>query len=109
MRKLRSLSVFMSGLTIISLSAKAQQTTALNEWTWMGGSSTVGSNGGQPGVYGTLGTPAPGNIPGGREYAMGWTDSSGNFWVSVRSSHLDWMRVCNRCPLVFKRTPVEWV
>jgi len=29
--------------------------------------------------------------------------------VSVRSSHLDWMRVCNRCPLVFKRTPVEWV
>ncbi len=41
-----------------------------NEWTWMGGSSTVGSNGGQSGVYGTLGTPAAGNIPGGREQAI---------------------------------------
>jgi Chitobiase/beta-hexosaminidase C-terminal domain len=27
-----------------------------DEWTWMGGSNTVASNGGQPGVYGTLGT-----------------------------------------------------
>ena len=36
----------------------------------MGGSGTVpktdNDTGGQPGVYGTLGTPAAGNIPGGR-------------------------------------------
>jgi N-acetylneuraminic acid mutarotase len=48
-----------------------------NEWTWMGGSFT----GNQAGVYGTLGTPAAGNIPGGREGAASWTDSSGNFWL----------------------------
>ena len=52
-----------------------------DEWAWMGGSSTVGSNGGQPGVYGTLGTPAAGNISGGRYEASSWTDSSGNFWL----------------------------
>ena len=51
------------------------------DWAWMAGSSTVGSNGGQPGVYGTLGVAAAGNIPGGREAASGWTDSSGNLWL----------------------------
>ena len=81
MRKLRSLSVFMFGLTIISLSAMAQQTTALNEWTWMGGSSTLGSNTGAPGVYGTLGIPASGNVPGSRSGASSWTDKSGNLWL----------------------------
>ena len=51
------------------------------EWTWMGGSSTVGNNGGQSGVYGTLGTPASTNIPGGRDAAVSWTDASGNVWA----------------------------
>jgi kumamolisin len=51
------------------------------EWAWMGGSSTVGSNGGQSGVYGTPGTAAAGNIPGGRSGAVSWTDSSGNLWL----------------------------
>ena len=51
------------------------------EWTWMGGSNTVGSNGGQSGVYGTLGTPASTNIPGGRDAAVSWTDASGNIWL----------------------------
>ncbi len=52
-----------------------------NEWTWMGGSSTIASSPGNPGVYGTLGTPAAGNIPGGREYAATWTDKNGNLWL----------------------------
>lgn len=47
------------------------------EWTWMGGSSLTE----QPGVYGTLGLPAAGNVPGGREWAVSWTDASGNFWL----------------------------
>ncbi|HTS70142.1 MAG TPA: choice-of-anchor tandem repeat GloVer-containing protein [Terriglobia bacterium] len=52
------------------------------EWAWMGGSSTIPYiEGGQPGVYGTLGTPAPGNIPGGRDAAVSWTDNSGNLWL----------------------------
>ncbi|HEY6445073.1 MAG TPA: hypothetical protein VIY53_01335 [Acidobacteriaceae bacterium] len=53
----------------------------VGDWTWMGGSSTVGANGGQPGIYGTLGTAAPGNVPGGREQSLTWTDSAGNFWL----------------------------
>jgi N-acetylneuraminic acid mutarotase len=50
------------------------------EWAWMGGSSTVGG-GGQPGVYGVLGSPAAGNMPGGRSDAAGWVDKSNNFWL----------------------------
>lgn len=53
-----------------------------NEWTWMGGSSnTYTPQTAPPGVYGTLGVPAPGNLPGAREAAMGWTDEKGNFWT----------------------------
>lgn len=52
-----------------------------SEWTWMGGSSTSYQSGGPNGVYGMLGTPAPGNVPGGREYGSNWTDSGGNFWL----------------------------
>jgi N-acetylneuraminic acid mutarotase len=48
-----------------------------NQWAWMGGCST----GSQPGVYGTLGSPAAGNVPGGREGAASWIDSSGNLWL----------------------------
>lgn len=47
------------------------------EWTWMGGSNV----GEQSGVYGTLGTPAPGNFPGARALAVSWTDAAGNFWL----------------------------
>jgi N-acetylneuraminic acid mutarotase len=55
-----------------------------SEWTWMNGSSTVfcaSTYCGQPGVYGTLQTPALGNIPSGRGYAMVSTDPQGNFWL----------------------------
>jgi N-acetylneuraminic acid mutarotase len=60
-----------------------------SEWTWMGGDVATNCSSGhggqcgqtQPGVYGTLGTPAPGNIPGGRQDATSWVDSSGNFWL----------------------------
>jgi len=47
----------------------------------MGGSSTEGPNGGQSGVYGTLGVASTGNVPGAREKAVSWTDNSGNFWL----------------------------
>jgi hypothetical protein len=47
------------------------------EWTWENGSSLVD----KPGVYGTQGTPAPGNVPGARQDAVSWKDASGNFWL----------------------------
>ena len=68
--------------TIGDLNDLWQFTPSTNEWAWMGGSSTVpGPSAGQPGVYGTLGVPAPGNIPGGRIYAVSWTDSNAHFWL----------------------------
>jgi hypothetical protein len=69
------------GFVGLSLPARAQ-TLGPGEWTWIGGSSTVPSQlGAQPGVYGNLGTPAPGNTPGGREYALSWIDNNGNLWL----------------------------
>jgi hypothetical protein len=47
------------------------------EWTWIGGSNAVS----QVGTYGTMGTAAPGNVPGAREAAVSWTDPAGNFWL----------------------------
>lgn len=47
------------------------------EWTWEGGSGV----GGQAGIYGTKGSAAPNNIPGGRFHLVSWTDASGNFWL----------------------------
>jgi N-acetylneuraminic acid mutarotase len=54
---------------------------ATKEWTWVSGANLVGTNGGVPGVYGTLGVPAAGNTPGSRYSAVSWTDSSGNLWL----------------------------
>ena len=77
-------------------SSIAAQTTAPGEWTWMGGNNAVsatcasgtlapcGTSGtilGNVGVYGTLGVPAAGNIPGSRSGASTWVDKSGNFWL----------------------------
>ena len=70
----------LCALAGISLSAKAQ-TTAPNEWTWIGGSQTISTPAGTPGVYGQLGTSAAGNYPGARDSAANWTDTSGNFWL----------------------------
>lgn len=62
---------------------------AANEWTWVQGSSTSGpyrvniatDDFGSAGVYGTQGTPAAGNLPGGRINSVSWVDSAGNFWL----------------------------
>jgi N-acetylneuraminic acid mutarotase len=62
---------------------------SISEWTWAGGSNTIPASCagsladecGQPGVYGTLGTPAAGNIPGQRDGSATWTDGKGNLWL----------------------------
>lgn len=61
-----------------------EYTPATHEWAWMGGSILSGDSGTPmkvPGQYGTLGLPAPANIPGSRDSGMSWTDSSGNLWL----------------------------
>ena len=47
------------------------------EWTWVAGSDKVN----QSGIYGSIGTSAAGNFPGGRDSAFSWKDLSGNFWL----------------------------
>ena len=51
--------------------------TAAKTWTWVSGSST----GNAGGVYGTQGVASASNMPGARNGAVSWTDSSGNFWL----------------------------
>lgn len=48
-----------------------------NDFTWMAGSDTAE----QIGIYGTQGTADTLNTPGARQYAVSWTDSSGNLWL----------------------------
>jgi N-acetylneuraminic acid mutarotase len=50
---------------------------AAGTWTLVGGSNLAN----QTGVYGTQGTAAASNIPGGRQIAMSFVDASGNFWL----------------------------
>jgi len=52
-------------------------TVSSGEWTWMNGPNIVN----QIGTYGTQGTPAPANVPGGRSDLFSWADPSGNFWL----------------------------
>lgn len=47
------------------------------QWTWVSGSNLINADG----VYGTKGTPAATNVPGGRQAPISWTDSSGSFWL----------------------------
>lgn len=47
------------------------------EWTWVSGSNVMN----QTGVYGTQGTAASSNVPGGRQASVCWSDTGGNFWM----------------------------
>jgi Galactose oxidase, central domain len=47
------------------------------EWTWVSGSKLANPDG----VYGNQGSPTSTTVPGGRQAASSWIDSSGNFWV----------------------------
>ncbi len=50
---------------------------AAGTWTLVSGTTTANQNG----VYGTQGTGAAGNAPGGRQTAVVWVDLSGNIWL----------------------------
>ena len=74
-----------------AVSNVAVSCAASRPWVWQGGSSGTNSLG----VYGAQGTPAVGNAPGGRQYAMSWTDASGKLllfggsgYASSGGSHL---------------------
>jgi hypothetical protein len=71
---------FLAGCAVTntgSTPSPTQPTSVHNQWTWVSGSNTQG----QLGSYGERGTAASGNVPGARQGAVGWTDSSGNLWL----------------------------
>jgi N-acetylneuraminic acid mutarotase len=47
------------------------------QWTWVVGESVANASA----VYGTLGTASTSIVPGARQAASSWTDSSGNLWL----------------------------
>jgi len=52
------------------------------EWTFVSGNAPNSIEGVQQHVkYGTLGVPAPDNLPPARSGAVGWTDSNWNVWM----------------------------
>ena len=51
--------------------------SSTGKWTWVSGSQI----GGAAGIYGSLGVAAPTNVPGARDSAVSWIDSSGNLWL----------------------------
>jgi hypothetical protein len=55
----------------------APVSTVAQQWTWISGSDTSNASG----VYGTLGVPAAGNVPGARFDSVSWTDAGGNLWL----------------------------
>jgi N-acetylneuraminic acid mutarotase len=52
-------------------------------WGWINGANTIDPTG----TYGAQGIAAPGNVPGGRDSAVSWIDSSGNFWLFGGNGH----------------------
>src|SRR5438477_13007527 len=49
----------------------------VSTWTWVSGAKAID----QAGVYGTQGTASASNMPGSRQFAVSWRDSSGHFWL----------------------------
>lgn len=79
--------MFVSACIVLAISVEpglAAQSLAPDEWAWIGGSNLPPSDasGGSAGVYGTLGTPAAKNIPGGRENAASLPTAKGTFGSS---------------------------
>ena len=64
-------------LIILLLSVPSTALASGGAWTWMSGADTPN----QAGVYGTLGTPDPGNVPGARQDSISWIDAAGNLWL----------------------------
>jgi N-acetylneuraminic acid mutarotase len=79
--KTKTLILNACGYLLASLLSLAFMTTQLHaqtyEWEWVNGSNTIN----QGGVYGTAGTAAAANSPGGRYYGSSWLDANGNFWT----------------------------
>jgi N-acetylneuraminic acid mutarotase len=66
-----------NGSGIVAAANVTNVAVICTSWIWESGSNTLN----QYGTYGTLGTPAAGNVPGARQNAVSWTDTAGNLWL----------------------------
>jgi N-acetylneuraminic acid mutarotase len=64
-------------LIIMLLAVPSNALANGGEWTWMSGADTAG----QPGVYGTKGTPDLANVPGARWRSISWIDADDHLWL----------------------------
>lgn len=67
----------MKKLFLFLFSIALSTSISSQNFTWVDGSTTAGA----ANVYGTMGTPAPGNTPCGRHGCAKWTDAAGNLWL----------------------------
>ena len=64
-------------LLVLLFALSSGLTAQNNMWVWMNGTNTTNDLG----SYGSMGFPAPGNMPGARYEASEWTDNNGKFWL----------------------------
>ncbi|MCY7422822.1 MAG: hypothetical protein LH478_13915, partial [Chitinophagaceae bacterium] len=64
-------------ITVAYLNDLSEYNVFTNQWTFVSGDASINS---QP-VYGTKGTAAPDNKPGGREQSVSWEGADGNFYL----------------------------
>jgi len=66
-----------SGAVVGNLNDLWRYTPSTGLWTWVSGGNSVNAGG----VYGTQGTASASNVPGARQAANSWIDTSGNLWL----------------------------
>lgn len=92
-------------------------TPVTNEWTWVSGSDTIpacvpaSQDCGEPGSYGNIGVPNPGNYPGSRYLAAGAVDNSGqNYWLFGGGGYTSTGPCCSYLDDLWEYSPAsnEW-
>jgi N-acetylneuraminic acid mutarotase len=68
---------FDSTTTVGELNDLWEFNPSTNEWTWASGSNTANAIG----AYGAQNVPTATNVPGSRDYPVGWIDNSSNLWL----------------------------
>jgi N-acetylneuraminic acid mutarotase len=79
-RSIPSAVMVLSFLLLLTACGKGDRSATApvhNEWCWVSGSPVID----QAGVYGVKSASTDTTVPGGRLYAVSWTDKNGNFWL----------------------------
>ncbi|MDQ5948496.1 MAG: hypothetical protein QG651_990, partial [Pseudomonadota bacterium] len=72
LKKVFALSLIALGISACNSGGTSSPAAPTTGWTWMNGSNQVNA-------LGRYGSPA--DMPGGRDLAVSWVESAGNFWL----------------------------